>query len=81
MHQGLLDSISEKEIDVYNKTKEIREIISQWFHNGERYENFFFHFRNLYNSGCVSMGSMGSVEPMEFWRWVPEPMDFEQIDK
>ena len=30
-------------------------------------------------SGCVSMGSMGSAEPMEFWRRVPEPMDFEQI--
>ena len=35
----------------------------------------------LYTSGCVSMGSMGSAEPMEFWRRVPEPMDFEQIDK
>ena len=31
------------------------------------------------NSGCVSMGSVGSSEPMEFLRRVPEPMDFEQI--
>ena len=29
--------------------------------------------------GCVSMGSMGSAEPMEFWKRVPEPMDFEQL--
>ena len=27
------------------------------------------------------MGSMGSVEPMEFQKGVPEPMDFEQIVK
>ena len=32
-------------------------------------------------SGCVSMGSMGSVEPIEFRRWVPEPMDLEKIVK
>ena len=25
--------------------------------------------------------SMGSAEPMEFWRRVPGSMDFEQIDK
>ena len=28
-------------------------------------------------SDCVSMGSMGSVEPMDFESLVPEPMDFE----
>ena len=33
------------------------------------------------NSGCVSKASMGSTEPMEFWRRVPEPMDFEKIVK
>ena len=27
------------------------------------------------------MGSVGSLEPMEFQRRVPEPMDFEQIVK
>ena len=32
---------------------------------------------NLYNSDCVSMGSMGSVEPIDFESLVPEPMDFE----
>ena len=32
-------------------------------------------------SGWVSMGSMGSVEPTELQRRVPEPMDFEQIVK
>ena len=32
-------------------------------------------------SGCVSMGSMGSPEPMEFQKKVPESMDFEQIVK
>ena len=32
-------------------------------------------------SGCVSVGSMGSVEPMEFPRRFREPMDFEQILK
>ena len=31
-------------------------------------------------SGCVSMGSMGSAEPMEFWRRVPAPMDFALIN-
>ena len=31
------------------------------------------------SSGCVGMGSMGSVEPLELWRKVPEPMNFEQI--
>ena len=30
---------------------------------------------------CISMGSMGSIEPMEFWRQVSEPIDFEQIVK
>ena len=31
-------------------------------------------------NGCVSLGSMGSAEPMEFQRKVPEPMDFQQIE-
>ena len=31
----------------------------------------------IYRSDCVSMGSMGSVEPMDFESLVPEPMDFE----
>ena len=30
-------------------------------------------------SGCVSKGSISSVEDMEFWRRVLEPMEFEQI--
>ena len=30
------------------------------------------------DSGCVSMGSMGSAEPMDFQKGVPEPMDFEK---
>ena len=32
-------------------------------------------------SGCASMGSMGSSEPLEFYRRVPEPMDFEELVK
>ena len=32
-----------------------------------------------YPSGCISMGSIGSVEPMDFQKKVPEPMDFEKI--
>ena len=30
-------------------------------------------------SGCVSMGSMGSAQPMVFQMRVPEPMDFETL--
>ena len=30
-------------------------------------------------SGTLLQNSMGSVEPMESWRRVPEPIDFEQI--
>ena len=33
------------------------------------------------SNGCVSMGSMGSVETIECRRRVPEPMDFEHIVK
>ena len=28
---------------------------------------------------CVSIGSTSSLEHLEFWRIVPEPMEFEQI--
>ena len=31
------------------------------------------------NSDCVSMGSMGSVEPIDFEIMVLEPMDFERL--
>ena len=31
------------------------------------------------NSDCVSMGSMGSVEPIDFEIRVLEPMDFERL--
>ena len=27
-------------------------------------------------SGHVSMGSMGSAEPIDFEKWVPEPINF-----
>ena len=38
------------------------------------------NFENLmlkcYFSGGVSMGSMGSAEPINFEKWVPEPINF-----
>ena len=34
-----------------------------------------------HHSGCVSMGAMGSADPIEFRRRVPEQMEFEQIFK
>ena len=37
----------------------------------------FKSFHHRLSSGCVSMGSMGSSEPMEFQKGVPEPMHFE----
>ena len=50
-------------------------------HNAYLVSGSYSFSATVYFSGCVSMGSMGSAEPMEFWRRVPEPMDFEQIVK
>ena len=33
----------------------------------------------IYVSGCVSMGYMGSAEPIEFRRRVPERLNLDQI--
>ena len=38
-----------------------------------------YNFTSISDSACVSMGYMGSVEPMELRRRVLEPMDLEQI--
>ena len=44
----------------------------------QKINNNVLHVYWIDYSGCVSMDSMGSAKPMEFWRRVPELNDFEQ---
>ena len=54
-------------ITLYKFSRVSTYLACQYYKNGLDY----------LGSDCVSMGSMGSVEPMDFESLVPEPMDFE----
>ena len=41
------------------------------------YVQIWIIFMETTHSACVSIGSTGSLEHMEFLRMVPKPMDFE----